>query len=104
MSIMVVIPNTFSYEGEIDGYAKHAVFVNGYGASVVSHQYSYGGKDGLFEIAVTHGNGLCYATPVTSDVIGYLDNADVMDVLMNISQLPPTDYCSHKRKEILWND
>ena len=100
---MNIIKNTFTYTGmeEMDGYYKHSVFVNGYGASVVSHQRSYGGRDGLFEIAVTHGNGLCYASPVTSDVLGFLEFADVIDTLMRISQLPPTDYCTHKRKEIL---
>ena len=99
MKVMVVIPNTFKHEGVIEGYAKHAVFINGYGASVVSHEYSYGGRDGLFEIAVTHGNGLCYATPVTSDVLGWLDHAGVMDILMQINTLPPTDYCTHRARD-----
>ena len=99
MTVMLVIPNTFKHEGMTGGYAKHAVFINGYGASVVSHEYSYGGRDGLFEIAVTHGNGLCYATPVTSDVLGWLDHAGVMDILMQINALPPTDYCTHRRRD-----
>jgi hypothetical protein len=101
---MNIIENTFTHQGVMSGYAKHTVFDNGYGASCVSHEYTHGGKEGLFEIAVTHGSGLCYATPVTSDVIGYLDHAGVMDILMQINQLPPTDYCSHQRKEIEWDN
>ena len=47
-------------------------FENGYGASVVKHDGSYGGKQGLYEIAVLDSTGdLCYSTPITDDVIGY---------------------------------
>ena len=99
---MNIIENTFEHEGALEGYYHHAVFSNGYGASVVSHQYSYGGKDGLFEIAVTHADRLCYASPVTDDVLGYLTHADVMDTLMQIMTLPPTDYCSHNRPAREW--
>jgi hypothetical protein len=48
-------------------------FENGYGASVVKHDFSYGGKDGLWELAVLDSDDeLCYHTPITQDVIGYL--------------------------------
>jgi hypothetical protein len=63
-------------------------FENGYGVSVVSHTYSYGGKDGLFEIAVLDKDGnLTYDTPVTNDVIGYLTEEDVTDVLKQVQEL-----------------
>ena len=53
-------------------------FDNGYGVSVVSHSYSYGGRDGLYEIAVLDSNDeLTYDTPVTNDVIGYLTEEDL---------------------------
>jgi hypothetical protein len=47
-------------------------FGNGYGASVVRSAYSYGGRDGLYELAVLAGNTLCYDTPITDDVEGHL--------------------------------
>jgi len=63
-------------------------FDNGYGVSVVSHSYSYGGKDGLFEIAVLDKDGdLTYDTPVTNDVIGYLTEEDVTDVMKQVQEL-----------------
>jgi hypothetical protein len=63
-------------------------FENGYGVSVVSHTYSYGGKDGLFEIAVLDKDGdLTYDTPVTNDVIGYLTEEDVTDVMKQVQEL-----------------
>ena len=63
-------------------------FDNGYGVSVVSHSYSYGGKNGLFEIAVLDKDGnLNYDTPVTNDVIGYLTEEDVTNVMKQVQEL-----------------
>ena len=72
----------------MNGYQKRYKFANGYGASVVSHEFSYGGSQGFFEVAVLDSNGdLCYDTPVTNDVIGYLDFAGVAEVLESIESL-----------------
>lgn len=62
-------------------------FNNGYGASVVRHQYSYGGEDGLWELAVLHGHGIDYTTPITRDVIGHLTDAEVDALLARIAAL-----------------
>lgn len=63
-------------------------FENGYGVSVVSHTYSYGGKDGLFEIAVLDKDGeLTYDTPVTNNVIGYLNPEDVTEIMEQVQEL-----------------
>jgi hypothetical protein len=64
-------------------------FPNGYGASVVRHENSYGGRKGLFELAVLDANGdICYSSPITNDVIGWLTIEQVDDLLDDISQLP----------------
>ena len=56
----------------LNGVGYTYQFENGYGASVVKHDSSYGGKQGLYEIAVLDSTGdLCYSTPITDDVIGY---------------------------------
>ena len=66
-------------------------FSNGFGASVVKHQWSYGNEQGLFEIAVLIGNvddwKICYDTYITDDVLGYQTDADVADVLQKIRDL-----------------
>lgn len=73
---------------ELNGYQLLYKFDNGYGASVVKHDYSYGGKKGKYELAVLDKNGdLCYDTPITSDVIGYLTMSEAEKVLINISHL-----------------
>jgi hypothetical protein len=78
----------FKKHRELNGVVGRIFFDNGYGASVVKHEYSYGGKDGLYELAVLDKNGeLCYDTPITEDVIGYLRDIDVTDVMEKIQKL-----------------
>lgn len=65
---------------------------NGYGASIVQHDYSYGGRVGLWEIAVTEYDedgewDVCYDTPITNDVLGHLSESEVIDYLIQIEQL-----------------
>ena len=63
-------------------------FDNGFGVSVVSHTHSYGGRSGLYEVAVLDSDGnLTYETPVTSDVIGYLTEENVTDVMKQVQNL-----------------
>jgi hypothetical protein len=64
------------------------MFDNGYGASVVVGPYTYGGEDGLYELAVLDSNGkLTYETPITNDVEGYLTEDDVTKLLEQIQSL-----------------
>ena len=63
-------------------------FDNGFGVSVVSHSYSYGGRDGLYEVAVLDSDdNLTYETSVTNDVMGYLTEEDVTDVMKQVQNL-----------------
>ena len=70
-----------------NGVQARIIFENGYGASVVKHNFSYGGKDGLYELAVTKDDDLCYDTSVTNDVEGYLSPDDVTELLKKIQSL-----------------
>ena len=63
-------------------------FPNGYGASIVQGPNTYGGDKGLYELAVLGNDGqITYDTPITNDVIGYLREQDVTDVMEKIQQL-----------------
>ena len=72
----------------MDGCALRFTFPNGYSGSVVRHFGSYGGPQGLWEIAVMHGGELVYDTPITNDVLGWQTEEDVEQVLNKIRELP----------------
>lgn len=84
-------PNPSNIEGYDLGVASRIFFPNGYGASVVKGPYTLGGSKGLYELAILEGdeNGseLCYDTPITDDVLGYLTEADVTEALKQIQEL-----------------
>lgn len=71
-----------------DGIQAFAEFPNGYGASIIRKVGSYGSKDGLYELAVLHNGKLCYSTPITNDVIGYLKPNEITELLSRIEALP----------------
>ena len=65
-------------------------FPNGYRASIVRHAGSYGGKEGLFELAVMNSqNEIVYDTPVTDDVLGWLNPNEVEEAVSKVEALPP---------------
>ena len=70
------------------GVVSRIKFDNGFGASVVKGPYTYGGDQGLYELAVLDSDGeLTYSTPITSDVEGYLTEEDVTKLLEQIQNL-----------------
>ena len=70
------------------GIQKVYKFPNGYGDSVIKGPYTYGGKKGLWEVAVLKGEELCYDTDITSDVIGHLNDPEMDAILRQIERLP----------------
>jgi hypothetical protein len=75
------------------GIQKLYRFKNTFGGSVVKHQYSYGGHAGKWELAVIKWESnlsdwdLVYHTPITSDVLGWLDQEEVNEALEKIASL-----------------
>ena len=59
---------------------------NGYGLSVACHDHSYGGKDGLYEIALLKGDKLHYDSHEWQDVRGWLTKAEVWNWLKIVSE------------------
>lgn len=81
----------FEIDPAIDGQWLFR-FNNGYGASVIKHPGSYGYFEDLFELAVLKFRNktdwsLCCDTEITNDVIGYLTNKEVLDLLERIKNL-----------------
>lgn len=75
-------------------------FENGYGASVACHEGSYGGPDGLYEMALLKGDNLHYEeSGIWSDVIGYLTFAEVWAYMKEIAEYQaqsPVGLVAHK--------
>jgi len=69
------------------GIVSRTQFDNGYEVSVVKSPHSYGGDKGLYELAIFKDDEICYDTPITNDVLGYLTDKDVTEVLIKIQQL-----------------
>lgn len=63
-------------------------FPNGYEASIIKTFFSYGGDEGLYELAVLKNGNLCYDTPITDDVVGRCTEGDIENLLEQISLLP----------------
>ena len=68
-------------------------FPNGYGASVIQGGVAFGSDTAPFELAVVQFNydddyQMCYNTPIAHDVLGYLTEIKVLDLLDQIQQLP----------------
>jgi hypothetical protein len=53
----------------------------------VKSPHTYGGDRGLYELAIFKDGEICYDTPITDDVIGYLRPEDVTDVMIKVQQL-----------------
>lgn len=77
----------FKAHGLGDGVHATISFENGYGASVVKTAWSYGGDQGLYELAVLFEGDITYNTPITDDVLGYLKEEEVTEFLYQIQEL-----------------
>ena len=71
----------------LEGIYKKYQFPNGYGASVICHSGSYGGHQGLWELAVELHGIIVYDTTITADVLGYLKTEEVNKNLKAIKEL-----------------
>jgi hypothetical protein len=79
---LTFLPSTYA-----DGVHAIVTFDNGYGASIVKTDRSYGGKEGLYELAVLFDGLISYDTPITNDVIGFLTEDEVTELLQKIEAL-----------------
>lgn len=69
-------------------------FNNGYGVSLLCGEIFYSNGVDTYECAVTYKNGLCYATWITNDVMGYLSKEELMQTIYEVEKLcaPSKDY------------
>lgn len=71
-----------------DGIISRMMFKNDYGVSVIKTPNSYGGRIGLYELAVLDRNqNITYNTSITDSVCGYLSINDVDEIMEAIQKL-----------------
>lgn len=81
------------HESRINGgIQKIYKFDNGYGASVVRYPFSYGGAQGLWEMALLSFDDISWHITyredfANGDVAGYLSDKDVLELLEWIKRL-----------------
>ena len=70
----------------LNGWQKVFKFPNGFGASIVNHDMSYG-----LELALLYDGNLVYHSKITNDVIGGLTPCRARNVLKKIAKLSQND-------------
>lgn len=55
--------------------------------SVIRSFVTYGGAEGLFELAMLRNDRCVYDTPITKDVIGWLDVKGVLNILEDVQHI-----------------
>ena len=89
----------FRLHGFAQQDATHAqvTFDNGYGLSVITGDFAFYCGDGTYEVAVTHYDRLCYATPITGDVLMYQTPEEITELMARVSELPKDKHCRHSK-------
>ncbi len=76
------------HPNKMGGVVARIMFENSYGASIAQTPFSYGGDEGLYELAVLDSDGhLTYETSITDDVEGYLTEDEVTKLMEQIQNL-----------------
>ena len=76
----VFAPETECWRFSVPGHDEMEV-------SIIRSSMTYGGSEGLFELAMTRDGKCIYDTPITNDVIGWLDEEDVLEVLEDVQRI-----------------
>lgn len=93
-----------SIKNGLNGFIRVIQFDNGYGFSIVSNKFSYGGSKGLFQIALLDETGnIMYDKEIGfGDVVGHLDFDDVALLIKAVSALPPRDKTISPCRDVSW--
>ena len=78
---------TLAEREELGGLQKIFEFPNGYGASVVIHDFSYGLELALLDVD----HNIIQHPDITDDVCGFLNSDTACDLLEKIARLPNKD-------------
>lgn len=76
-------------------------FENGYGASIVHHEYSRGGWELAVIVFSDDGEDfrITYSTHITDDVVGWLDAEQEAELLQDIEDLPEVNTTHYQERK-----
>jgi hypothetical protein len=77
--------------GSVGAEMYRITFDNGYGLSIVKHMGSYGGEDGMYEVALTKNGEVVYDRNLFQDAIGYLSVEEVINLIDDAKQMAEED-------------
>jgi hypothetical protein len=87
---LIFKPHSIAIEG-LMGYqgAKQSVvnFANDYGVSVLFGECFYSNGKDTYEVAILYKNTITYNTDITDDVLGYLSEDEVTEVMKRVQSL-----------------
>lgn len=75
----VFAPETECWRFSVPGHSDMEV-------SVIRSSMTYGGDEGLFELAMLRNDKCVYDTCITNDVLGWLEVEDVLEVLEKVAR------------------
>ena len=106
---ITIPPHTYGVKRLCQGGIQYIFhFENGYGASVIQHDYSYGHQYDLWEVAVLKQTddkwNICYDSGLTRDVIGCITENGVEQVLSDISTVTEDDFFDTHDITRYWDD
>jgi hypothetical protein len=81
-----------SYEKSEDGQRVVLSFNNGYQLSVIWRSGAYGGLEGAVMHPDQKGSSIVYDTPITSDVVGWLNKESLIQLIRDVAALPVRTY------------
>ena len=78
-----------THKNDANGIQAIATFDNDFEVSVVKTDFSYGGKSGLFEVAIVDKSTgkINSNTDITDDVLGWQDEDDIDKILLAVPQM-----------------
>ncbi len=77
-----------THRDAMGGTQAHLVSDNGYGVSVITGSMFHTSEAATDEVAIKHGDELCYDTHITDDVLEYQTAAEVNEIMRQVEELP----------------
>lgn len=74
-----------------DGFQVKVHFPNGYGVSIVNHEYAYCDEN-TYELAVLKNDKLYYKTPITYDVLGHQTKEQITKIMEELQSYEINQY------------